>query len=41
MWFYVQTGFPLLAIALTAAICFGVVSFITGQPRTPPTHKMH
>jgi hypothetical protein len=40
MWFYVQTGFPLLA-ALTAAICFGVVSFIMGQPRTPPTHKMH
>jgi hypothetical protein len=28
MWFYVQTGFPLLAIALTAAICVGVVSFI-------------
>jgi hypothetical protein len=38
MWFYVQTGFPLLAITLTAAICFGVVSFIM---RTPPTHKMH
>ncbi len=41
MSFYVQTGFPLLAITLTAAICFGVVSFIMGQPRTPPTHKMH
>jgi hypothetical protein len=31
MWFYVQMGFPLLTIALTAAICLTVVSFITGQ----------
>jgi hypothetical protein len=31
MWFYVQMGFPLLTIALTAAICFTVVSFIMGQ----------
>jgi hypothetical protein len=28
MWFYVQTWFPLLTIALTAAICFSVASFI-------------
>ena len=41
MWLYVQTWFPLLTVALTAAICFGVVSSIMGQPRTPPTHKMH
>jgi hypothetical protein len=31
MWFYVQTAFPLLTIALTAAICLTVVSFIMGQ----------
>ena len=31
MWFYVQMGFPLLTIALTAAICLSVVSFIMGQ----------
>jgi hypothetical protein len=35
MWFYVQMGFPLLSVALTAAICFGVVSFMMGQPRLP------
>jgi hypothetical protein len=32
MWFYIQMWFPLLTIALTAAICFSVVSFIMGQP---------
>jgi hypothetical protein len=30
MWFYVQMGLPLLTIALTAAICLSVVSFIMG-----------
>jgi hypothetical protein len=35
MWSYVQMGLPLLTIALTAAICFGVVSFVMGQPRLP------
>jgi hypothetical protein len=33
MWFYVEMGLPLLTIALTAAICFSVVSFIMGQAR--------
>ena len=33
MWFYIQTWFPLLTIALTAAICFSVASFIMGQAR--------
>ena len=33
MWFYVQTGLPLLTIALTAAICLTVVSFIMGQAK--------
>jgi hypothetical protein len=36
MWLYVQTWLPLLSISLTAAICFGVASFVMGQakPRT-------
>jgi hypothetical protein len=33
MWLYIQTWLPLLAIALTAAICFSVASFIMGQAR--------
>jgi hypothetical protein len=33
MWFYIQTWFPLLTIALTAAICFSVATFIMGQTR--------
>jgi hypothetical protein len=33
MWFYVQMLFPWLTIALTAAICLGVVSFIMGQTK--------
>jgi hypothetical protein len=33
MWPYVQMWFPLLTVALTAAICFAVVSFIMGQGR--------
>ena len=32
MWFYVQMWLPLLTVALTAAICFSVASFI-GQPK--------
>jgi hypothetical protein len=36
MWFYVQTWLPLLTVALTAAICFGVAAFITGQPKLQP-----
>jgi hypothetical protein len=32
MWFY-MTWLPLLTIALTAAICFSVTSFILGQAR--------
>jgi hypothetical protein len=33
MWLYVQMWFPLLTVALTAAICLSVVSFIMGQPK--------
>ncbi len=33
MWFYVQMWFPLLTIALTAAICFSVASFIMGHTK--------
>jgi hypothetical protein len=33
MWFYVQMWYPLLAVALTAAICLSVVSFIMGQAK--------
>jgi hypothetical protein len=33
MLFYIQTWLPLLTIALTAAICFSVASFIMGQAR--------
>jgi hypothetical protein len=33
MWFYVQMLFPLLTIALTAAICLSVVSFIMGHAK--------
>jgi hypothetical protein len=33
MWLYVQMWFLLLAIALTASICFTVVSFIMGQEK--------
>ena len=35
MWFYVVTWLPLLSISLTAAICFGVASFVMGQVRWP------
>ena len=33
MWSYVQMWYPLLIIALTAAICLSVVSFIKGQTK--------
>jgi hypothetical protein len=33
MWFYVQMGLPLLTVALTAAICLSVASFIMGQAK--------
>jgi hypothetical protein len=33
MWLYVQTWLPVLTIALTAAICFSVASFIMGQSK--------
>jgi len=42
MWFYIQTWFPLLTIALTAAICFSVASFIMGQTRPQAwVHRIH
>ena len=31
MWSYVVTWLPLLSISLTAAICFGVASFVMRQ----------
>jgi hypothetical protein len=36
MWSYVQMLFPLLTVALAAAICLVVVSFIVGQPKSQP-----
>jgi hypothetical protein len=38
MWSYIVTWLPLLSISLTAAICFGVASFVMRQvkPRTGP-----
>ena len=33
MWVHVQMWFPLLTIALTAAICFCVASFIMGYTK--------
>jgi hypothetical protein len=33
MSFYVQTWLPLLTVALTAAICFSVVSFMMGHTK--------
>ena len=38
MWLYVQTWFPLLSISLTAAICFGVASFVMGQEKSGTGH---
>jgi hypothetical protein len=37
MWLYVQSWLPLLSISLTAAICFGVASFVMGRAK-PRTH---
>jgi hypothetical protein len=34
MWSYVQMLSPLLTIALAAAICFGVVSYMMGQAKS-------
>jgi hypothetical protein len=31
MWFYVQMWLPVWTVALTAAICFSVASFIMGR----------
>jgi hypothetical protein len=36
MWSNVQMWYPLLTIALTAAICLSVVSFIMGQTKPQP-----
>jgi hypothetical protein len=35
MWFYVQMWLPLVTVALTAAICFSVASFIMGRSIKP------
>ena len=34
MWLYIQTWLPILSISLTAAICFGVASFVMGQEKS-------
>jgi hypothetical protein len=36
MWPYLQMWFPLSAVALTAAICFGVTSFVMSHEKHPP-----
>ena len=36
MWSYVQMWYPLLTIALTAAIGLSVLSFIMGQTKPQP-----
>ena len=38
MWLYVQTWLPILSISLTAAICFGVASFVMGHPKSGTGH---
>jgi len=35
MWFYVQMWLPVWTVALTAAICFRVASFIMGRSVKP------
>jgi hypothetical protein len=37
MWLYVQTWYPTLTIALTAAICFSVASFTMGRTKRHPS----
>ncbi len=36
MWSNVQIWFPLMTIALAAAICLSVVSFIMGRAKPQP-----
>jgi len=38
MWLYIQTWLPILSISLTAAICFGVASFVMGQEKSGTGH---
>jgi hypothetical protein len=33
MWLYLQMWFPLVTVALAAAICFGVASVIMGRAK--------
>ena len=35
MWIYIQAWLPFLAVSLTAAICFGVASFVMGSTKLP------
>jgi hypothetical protein len=39
MWFYVQMWLPIVTVALTAAICFSVASFIMGRSVKP--HQLY
>ena len=38
MWLDIQTWLPILSISLTAAICFGVASFVMGQEKSATGH---
>ena len=39
MWLYIQTWLPLVTVSLTAAICFGVASFVMGSTELPRVAK--
>jgi hypothetical protein len=36
MWPYLQTWFPILIVTLSAAICFGVASFVMSHEKPHP-----
>jgi hypothetical protein len=36
MWLYIQAWLPLFTVALTAAICFSVASFVMAQAKAQP-----
>jgi hypothetical protein len=39
MWLHIQTWLPLVTVSLTAAICFGVASFVMGSAKLPRVTK--
>jgi hypothetical protein len=36
MWLYIQTWLPLFTVALTAAVCFSVASFLMAHAKAHP-----